>query len=201
MTQSNGRSRTAMARRSAPHAPGQRSRREPDVGVDAPALKLDEVEVALDDLNVKFEGGEVHLGKVHVNLKGLEAQALVELRLDELGGIVDRVLTTVDRARPDVIEGSAAPGPGKLARLAAGTAARELGSAAGDEVKDLGAGVTRKVKELGEKRRRRRAEKHNATVAAFEAADELGVDLGDVSGSGVEGRITVRDVRDAAPSE
>jgi pyruvate/2-oxoglutarate dehydrogenase complex dihydrolipoamide acyltransferase (E2) component len=75
--------------------------------------------------------------------------------------------------------------------------AKEIGSAATDEAKDLGMAATRKVKEIGERRRQKRAEKHHATPAAIEAAEELGVDLDTVVGSGAEGRITVRDVREA----
>ena len=47
--------------------------------------------------------------------------------------------------------------------------AKELGSAASDEAKELGMAATRKAKELGERRRERRAEKHNATEAALAA--------------------------------
>jgi pyruvate/2-oxoglutarate dehydrogenase complex dihydrolipoamide acyltransferase (E2) component len=51
---------------------------------------------------------------------------------------------------------------------------------------------------LGERRRQRRAERHHATEAALREAEEAGVDLDDVDGSGAEGRITVRDVQKAA---
>jgi pyruvate/2-oxoglutarate dehydrogenase complex dihydrolipoamide acyltransferase (E2) component len=74
---------------------------------------------------------------------------------------------------------------------------KELGSAASDEAKDLGLAATRKAKELGQRRRQRRAEKHNATEAALRAAAELGVDLDSIEGTGSEGRITVKDVREA----
>jgi pyruvate/2-oxoglutarate dehydrogenase complex dihydrolipoamide acyltransferase (E2) component len=61
--------------------------------------------------------------------------------------------------------------------------------------------------ELGERRRRKRAEKHNATEehnateAAIRQASELGVDLGELEGSGAEGRITVRDVKQATEEQ
>jgi 2-oxoisovalerate dehydrogenase E2 component (dihydrolipoyl transacylase) len=92
------------------------------------------------------------------------------------------------------------PGAGELARAAAKTMAQEIGSAASDEAKELGMAATRKAKELGERRRQRRAEKHDATEAAMAAADDLGVDLATVNGTGAGGRITVKDVRQA-PSE
>ena len=58
--------------------------------------------------------------------------------------------------------------------------------------------ATHKAAELGERRRQRRAEKHDATEAALRKAEEEGVDLDEVDGSGAEGRITVRDVEKAA---
>jgi pyruvate/2-oxoglutarate dehydrogenase complex dihydrolipoamide acyltransferase (E2) component len=55
----------------------------------------------------------------------------------------------------------------------------------------------RKAREIGERRRERRAEKHNATQAALELAEEAGLDVDEVDGSGAAGRVTVRDVRQA----
>jgi pyruvate/2-oxoglutarate dehydrogenase complex dihydrolipoamide acyltransferase (E2) component len=75
--------------------------------------------------------------------------------------------------------------------------AREIGHAANEEAKELGFAATRKVRELGERREQRRAEKHHATEAAVRLADELGIDLAEIEGSGSDGRITVNDVREA----
>jgi hypothetical protein len=86
---------------------------------------------------------------------------------------------------------------GGVAKQVAKTVARELGHAASDEARELGMAATRKVRELGERREQRRAEKHHATEAALRLADELGVDLAEVEGTGSEGRITVTDVREA----
>jgi hypothetical protein len=86
---------------------------------------------------------------------------------------------------------------GGVAKQVAKTVARELGHAASDEARELGMAATRKVRELGERREHRRAEKHQATEAALRLADELGIDLAEVQGTGSEGRITVNDVREA----
>jgi pyruvate/2-oxoglutarate dehydrogenase complex dihydrolipoamide acyltransferase (E2) component len=67
-------------------------------------------------------------------------------------------------------------------------------------MKELGTAAARKAKELGERRRQRRAQKHNATRAALKAAEDAGIDLDDVDGTGADGRITVKDVRDAIGS-
>jgi hypothetical protein len=88
-----------------------------------------------------------------------------------------------------------AAAPGGLAKVVVKTAAREIREAASDEARDLGLAATRKLRELGERREQRRAEKHNATDAALRLADELGVDLADVEGTGKGGRITVKDVQ------
>jgi pyruvate dehydrogenase E2 component (dihydrolipoamide acetyltransferase) len=73
----------------------------------------------------------------------------------------------------------------------------ELKSAAADEAKELGLAAARKAKEVGERRKERKAEELNATEAAMRTAEELDVDLEDVDGTGPEGRITIRDVRQA----
>jgi pyruvate/2-oxoglutarate dehydrogenase complex dihydrolipoamide acyltransferase (E2) component len=80
-------------------------------------------------------------------------------------------------------------------KVVAKTLAQEIGSAASDEMKDLGTAAARKARELGERRRERRAEKHNATAAAVKLAYEERLDLDEIEGTGAEGRITVRDVR------
>jgi hypothetical protein len=87
--------------------------------------------------------------------------------------------------------------PGVLAKEVAKLVAREIGSAASDEARDLGLAATRKVREIGERRQQRRAEKYQATEAAIRVADELGIDLTQLEGTGSEGRITVNDVRQA----
>ncbi len=75
--------------------------------------------------------------------------------------------------------------------------AHELKSAAAEEAKELGLAAARKAKEVGERRKERKAEELNATEAAMRTAEELEVDLEDVDGTGPEGRITIRDVRQA----
>jgi hypothetical protein len=92
--------------------------------------------------------------------------------------------------------GDGITGP-SLAKEAVKVIAKEIGSAATDEAKDLGLAATHKAAELGERRRQRRATKHNATEAALRAAEEAGIDLDDVKGTGADGRIVVRDIHQA----
>jgi hypothetical protein len=320
---------------------------EPDVIVDIPMVKVDEIHFELDDLMARISlhaevldlvklsvGVHAELGKVELNIKGVEAQALMRARLDHVTAIIDRVLTTLDR-NPEVLKtiaetlkpvtegagkavgevgegankavgqigegaggavkdvgkgagsavedvgegaggavkdvgkgaggaveevgegankavgevgqgaGQAAGGLGEgagqavgglgqgagalgalagaggggggggegngggdgggnggagggIAKQIAKIVAAEIKSAATDEVKDIGLGAAHKAKELGEKRRQRRAEKHNATAAALRKAEEAGVNIEDVEGTGAEGRVTVHDVEKAA---
>jgi pyruvate/2-oxoglutarate dehydrogenase complex dihydrolipoamide acyltransferase (E2) component len=321
-----------------PAAAGQ----DPDVLLDVPVVKVDRIHLKVEELEARVSlnakvldlvtldvGVDVHLGKLEIEIEGVEAQALVKVRLDHVAAIVDRTLTTIDRnpelvkslgqaiedvgqgagqtlgeageAVEDVGEGAegavdqvgqgagqavgelgegageaagqlgqgagqavgeagqgagqavgnldqvagqlgqgagqAAGGLGQAAgqlgqgagqlgqgagqaagqlgqgaeQLAQGAQgagaggpaqaakqlAKELGSAAADEAKDIGQAATLKAKEMAERRRRKRAEKHDATESALELADELGVDLDDVKGTGAKGRITVRDVKKA----
>lgn len=304
---------------------------EPDVIVDVPMVKVDEIHFELDDLEARVSlhaevldlvklsvGVHVELGKVELNIKGVEAQALLRARLDHVTAIIDRVLTTLDR-NPEVLQsigrtlepvgegagkavgevgegaskavgeigegagsavedvgegaegavkdvgkgaggavedvgggagkavgevgegankavgqvgegagqavgglGQGAGALGGLAQLGSGggggnggnggeggsgggfakqiakLVAKEIGAAATDEAKELGLAATHKAMELGERRRQRRAEKHNATKAALRRAEEHGVDIDGVEGTGAEGRVTVHDVEKAA---
>jgi hypothetical protein len=308
---------------------------DPDVFLDIPVVKVDAIHLEVDDLRahvslqarvldlVKLNAGvDVRLGKLRIDVKGVEAQALLKVRLDHVTAIVDRVLTTLDR-NPELVKslgrtleqvgegaehalgetgeavervGEGAEGAvrdvgrgagqavgevgegagqavgdvgqgageavgnldetvkgvgqtagqagqaagqalggvsqgttaalgeleqavggvlqgggdggggigglggasaGGIAKLAAKVVAQELKSAASDEARELGLAATRKAIEVGERRKQRRADEHNATEAAMRTADELGVDLEAVDGSGPEGRITIQDVRRA----
>jgi hypothetical protein len=302
---------------------------EPDVVVDIPVVKVDELHFELDDLVARISlhaevldlvklsvGVHAELGKVELNLKGVEAQALLRARLDHVTAIIDRVLTTLDR-NPDVLqeiahalepvtegagkavgeigegagsavkhvgegaegavedvgegaggavqevgegaggavqdvgegaggavkeigggagkaagelgqgagqavgglgqgagalgalagsgggggngggEGGQGPSSGQLAKHVAKLLAKELGAAASDEAKELGLAASQKATEIGERRRQRRASKHNATTGALRKAEELGLDIDEVEGSGAEGRVTVHDVEKA----
>jgi len=297
---------------------------EEDVLLDVPVVKVDEIHLELDDLHARVSlhaevldlvklsvGAHAEFSKLELDIKGVEAQALLKVQLDHVTAIIDRVLTTLDRnpklieslgrtveqigagagqavedvgqgagsAVEDVGEGAegavedvgkgaggavqqvgrgtgqtlgelgqgasqavgglgqgagqavgglgqgvggitagagAAGGQGgdgagqadggngltapKLAREATKLVAKELGAAAADEAKDLGLAATHKVMEIGERRRQRRAEKHNATDAALKKAEQEGVDVDAIEGTGADGRVTVKDVERASAS-
>ena len=74
-----------------------------------------------------------------------------------------------------------------VAGLLAGDHPTRAKEAAKLTVKELGVSAKEKVKEIGERRRHRKAEEYDATDRAYEVADELGVDLDEVEGSGADG--------------
>jgi hypothetical protein len=83
---------------------------EPDVLLDVPTLNVASIKLGLDDLTahvalkaeildlVKLSVGvDAHLGKVDLDIEGVEAQALLKVRLGHVVAMVDRALTTIDR--------------------------------------------------------------------------------------------------------
>lgn len=127
----------------------------PDVLLDVPTVKVDEVDLEVDDLRAQVAvhaqifdlvqigiGADAQLGKVELNIKGVEAQALLKARLHNVAGIVERVVTTLDR-NPDLIE-------------SVGHTVEEIGSGAGhaldetgDAVEETGEGAGGAIEGLG----------------------------------------------------
>src|ERR671911_145166 len=139
----------------------------PDVLLDVPVVKLDSLHFELDNLDahvslnayvldlVKLKvGADVHLGRVRLDIRGVEAQALVKVRLDHVAAIVDRVMTTLDR-NPELLESLGAAvediGAGGGDMLGeAGEAVEDVGEGAGDALEFIGKGAGEGVGEIGE---------------------------------------------------
>src|SRR5918911_8054 len=147
----------------------------PDVLLDVPVVKVDEINFELNDLRAKVNlfakvldlvelsvGVDAYLGRVKLVIQGVEAQALLKVRLDNVTAILDRVLTTIDR-NPQIIEklvegvSSAVSDIGEGAGSAvedigsgAGHAVGEIGEGAGSAVEDIGSGAGHAVGEIGE---------------------------------------------------
>jgi hypothetical protein len=126
-----------------------------DVYVDAPAVKVDEIQFELDDfrahLAVLAEAGHfvqlsagvgVRLGKVELDIQGVEAQALLEARLENVTKLLARVLTTLER-NPELLQ-SVGDALGDV-----GGGAHDLLTDAGDAVRTAGAGAGSAVEEVG----------------------------------------------------
>jgi hypothetical protein len=137
---------------------------EPDVLLDVPVVKVDEITLEVEELRARVllqaevldllklnVGADVIIGRVGLEIKGVEAQALLKVRLDNVASIVDRVLTTIDR-NPQILEnitegvGSAVEDVGG----GAGKAVGELGEGVGSAVEDVGEGAGSAVEDVGE---------------------------------------------------
>jgi hypothetical protein len=155
-------------------APERRDRDdESDVLLDVPELRVDEISLEVEDLRARVAlqadvlsllklhvGVEAELGRVQLTIKGVEARALLNVRLDNVARIIDRVLTTIDN-NPDIVEGlieqmreaaeEVGAGAGQaLGELApgAGSAVEEAGKAAGTAVGGVGRGAEKAPKEV-----------------------------------------------------
>ncbi|QKG21408.1 hypothetical protein [Actinomadura verrucosospora] len=104
---------------------------DPDVFLDVPAVKVDEVQIEVDELRADVSlhaavldvlslgvGADVSLGRVNLTLRGVEAQAMLKVRLDNVAQIIDRVLATVD-ANPELLA-RAGSGAAEAARAVEG---------------------------------------------------------------------------------
>jgi hypothetical protein len=127
---------------------------EPDVVIDIRKVKVDEVYVDVEHLEAHLAlratlanllqvvaGVHVHLGKVEVDITGVEAEALMEVRLENLYEILDRALTTLDR-NPEILESlvhTADDAIGEAGNL--GQQALDSGGAVGQAADGLGQGL------------------------------------------------------------
>ncbi len=139
----------------------------PDVLLDVPVVKVDEIDIEVADLRAQVAvsagvrelvdisvGADVSLGKVELKIEGVEAQALLKARLDNVTLILERVLTSLDR-NPELLEGigraaeEAGKGAGHLVGES-GEAVEEVGEGAEGAVQDVGEGAGQAVGQIGE---------------------------------------------------
>ena len=166
---------------------------EPDVLLDVPVVKVDEITFEVEELRARIllqaevldllklnVGADVFIGHVGLEIKGVEAQALLKVRLDNVARILDRVLTTVDR-NPRILEnitegvGSAVEDVGG----GAGKAVGELGEGVGSAVEDVGEGAGSAVEDVGEGA-------GSAVEDVGQGAGSAVEDVGEGAGSAVE---------------
>lgn len=89
---------------------------DPDVVLQIPQAKVEQIYVEVDDLDASVSlrarlgsllqldvGVQAQLGTVKIDIKGVEAEAMLEVRLEELRGILDSALRTIER-NPQIIE-------------------------------------------------------------------------------------------------
>ena len=124
------------------HGQGGGSSAEPDVLLDIPQLRVEEIILDVEDLSAHVSvqaevlnllrlsvGADVQLGGVHLEIRGVEAQALLKVRLDKIAEIINRVLATIDR-NPGIVGQIVPPLEAAVGELA-GTAERSVDEVAG----------------------------------------------------------------------
>jgi hypothetical protein len=142
---------------------------EPDVLLDVPVLKVEEITLTVEGLRahvavlaeladlVKLSvGADVELDKVELQIKGVEAQALLKVRLEQVRAILDKALTTIGE-NPEILQSlvrtvdravgevggaarEAVGESGAVSQLAGGVgeATQRVGDAAGQAVGQVG---------------------------------------------------------------
>lgn len=165
--------------------PAQEGETRPDVGpdvlLDVPALNAEQVDLQAEQVRVRVSFGaelgnmvkinvglEAEVDNFELQVKGLQAQVQLKARLDNVREIFSEVLTTLDN------------NPNMAQDLMGDTSDTDPSSEEPEKPDE----PPRKALENSE----------SATDAAREKARRLGLDLGDVEGTGVGGRILVRDV-------
>jgi pyruvate/2-oxoglutarate dehydrogenase complex dihydrolipoamide acyltransferase (E2) component len=83
---------------------------DPDVLLDVPALGVEELHLEVENLKARISvqaeladmvklnvGVDVDLGKVKLGIKGLDAQVLLKVRLDNIRAILEQAMEAIDR--------------------------------------------------------------------------------------------------------
>ena len=137
---------------------------EPDVLLHVPELRVDEIILDVEDLRAHVSvqadvlnllrlsvGADVQLGGVHLEIRGVEAQALLKVRLDKVAEIINRVLATIDR-NPEIVDQIVPPVVAVADQLET-AAAGSIDELAGDvqsPAPDLDRSVAETLEESGE---------------------------------------------------
>jgi pyruvate/2-oxoglutarate dehydrogenase complex dihydrolipoamide acyltransferase (E2) component len=171
---------------------------DPDVVLDVPTLNVEEIDLEVEDLQVRVAlqavladlvqiniGLKAELGEVKLGVKGVEAQAQLKARLDNVRAIFSEVLESLQHS-PQFFRQALETGTQTAGAPQDTTPDTEVV----DETGDVSGPTT--DGSAGE-----RAEPE-ATEAARNKARDFGVDLSSLEGTGSGGRIIVRDVTQAA---
>lgn len=163
---------------------------DPDLELDVPSLRVEEIELEVEDLQVHLSiqaeladlvkiniGLDVELGEAKLGIKGVEAQAQLKARLDNVRGIFSEVLASLQHS-PQFFRQPSETATTTETDDALTPPAQEEAESPQEDAKNL--------------------VEPEATEAAVRRARELGVDLSNLQGTGAGGRIVVRDVTRAA---
>ena len=174
-----------------------------DVTVDVPSLKVEELMLDVENLRhrtsmqaeladmVKVNVGvETVIDGAKLELRGVDAQTFLRARLDNVRAILSEALDTIDN-NPEILQDIT-----RIAEETAGTGERALEGAAGA----IGEAPEEDTAQESVSPQSAKAStgEPDATEAARRKAEEMGLDLSQVEGTGAGGRILLRDVKQAA---
>src|SRR5215204_2077360 len=171
---------------------------DPDVLLDVPTLNVEEIDLEVEDLQVRVAlqavladlvqinvGLKAELDEVKLGVKGVEAQVQLKARLDNVRAIFSEVLESLQYS-PQFFRQTL----GSVNQTVEAQEDTTPDTEVVDETSDVsGPPAGGGTEERGEP---------EATEAARNKARELGVDLSSLEGTGSGGRIIVRDVAQAA---
>ena len=162
---------------------------EPDLNLDVPSLGIEELNLDVENLRARVSlhaeladmvklnvGVEADVDKVKLEAKGVDAQLLLKASLDNVRAILSQALEAIDN-NPGILEELM-----QSSDRSSGGAGRALEGAAEPASEEGVDGGT----------------EPSATPAARRKAEELGINLSQVEGTGAGGRILIRDVKKAA---
>jgi pyruvate/2-oxoglutarate dehydrogenase complex dihydrolipoamide acyltransferase (E2) component len=174
-----------------------------DVTLDVPSIKVEELMLEVENLRhrtsmqadladmVKLNVGvETVIDGAKLELKGVDAQTFLKARLDNVRAILSQALDTIDN-NPEILQRVA-----RIAEETAGTGERVLEGAAG-AIGDVPEEDTAQDS-VSLRSEKTSTDEPDATEAARRKAEEMGLDLSQVEGTGAGGRVLLRDVKQAA---
>ena len=177
------------------YATGDGEMADPDVLLAVPVVKVDRIHLELDNLDahvaVKAKvfdilklavGVDVHLGKLTIDIEGVEAQAIAKVRLDHIAAVMDRVLTAVDR-NPELVETIGA----SIEHIGSGTGEAMDETGAGEAVEGVGQGAGQAVEGVGQGAGQAGGHLGQTVEGVGQAAGQLGEGAGEAAGGLTEG--------------
>ncbi len=181
---------------------GQPASEDPDLTLDVPSLEVEELNLDVENLRARISlqaeladmvklnvGLEADVDKVKLEAKGVEAQVLLKAGLDNVRVILSQALDALDN-NPQILEDLLKTSE----KTAGGERALEGAAATVEDPPQQGADENAE----GSETERGSAAEPYATDAARRKAEELGLDLSQVEGTGSGGRILLKDVKKAA---
>jgi pyruvate/2-oxoglutarate dehydrogenase complex dihydrolipoamide acyltransferase (E2) component len=164
-----------------------------DVVLDIPVLNVEELDLEVEELRAHISaraelvgflninvGVDAYVDKVKLRIKGVEAQVQLKVKLERILGSIDRALQAIDN-NPQLLDPDF--------RRSQDATSEETGREEGPRELPAGPGAGEPPEEP-----ERDGSGPEATLAASKKAEELGLDLSTVEGTGAGGRVLVRDV-------